>query len=247
MTNKEFMVIPAIDIMDGRCVRLHRGIFSNPRRYEASPLETALRFAEAGLTRLHVVDLDGARSGLSPNFRVVEEICRNVPCAVEVGGGIRGLEQAERWFSAGAERVCVTSLAVREPGELARGIAKFGADRFLVAADSRDGWIASGGWREMSDMCVLDFIEKIQSLGATRFMSTAIERDGMLGGPDIQLYQRIMKRFPGINLTAGGGVSRVSQIRGLRKRGLAAVVVGRALYEGVLDPRLLAAEQSGGK
>jgi len=247
MIENKFMVIPAIDIMDGQCVRLRRGVFSTPRYYGSSPLETALGFVEAGLSRLHVVDLDGARGGRSPNFRVVREICRQARCKVEVGGGIRGFDQAERWFAAGADRVCVTSMAVREPRELARGIRAFGADRFLVAADSRDGRVALGGWREMSDMCVLDFIAEMQSLGVTRFMSTAIERDGMLKGPDMTLYRRILSRFPGIDLSAGGGISRIGQIRGLRRRGLAAVVVGRALYEGVLDPRHLAAEQSGGE
>jgi len=243
MPSGEFKVIPAIDIMDGRCVRLRRGDFNLRRDYAASPVAAAKRFIAAGFSRLHVVDLDGARAGVSSNFNVVADICRLGGCRVDVGGGIRTLEQVDRWLDAGARQVCMTTMAVRTPELLLTGIRRFGPERFVVAADTQGGRVALAGWTQASQTDLPDFISEMRMLGITHFMSTDVVRDGMLQGPAGNLYRCLLARFPDIHLVASGGISRISQVRGLRRLGLAGVVVGRALYEGVLDPVRLASEQ----
>ncbi|HDP95783.1 MAG TPA: 1-(5-phosphoribosyl)-5-[(5-phosphoribosylamino)methylideneamino]imidazole-4-carboxamide isomerase [Candidatus Aminicenantes bacterium] len=245
MSKSEFITIPAIDIMDGNCVRLRRGEFTNPSVYAASPLETAKRFNGFGFTHLHVVDLDAAGSGGSDNWNGIRDICRQSGCRVDVGGGIRTCEQVRRWLNAGADRVCVTTLAAREPETLRQCIDRFGAERFIVAADANRGRLALSGWQEESAQDLLDFILTMCELGIRRFMSTAVARDGMLTGPDFDLYHYILEEFPDIDLLASGGISCMAQVRRLRRMGLAGVVVGRALYEDAIIPEDLVSLECG--
>ncbi|MDY0297733.1 MAG: 1-(5-phosphoribosyl)-5-[(5-phosphoribosylamino)methylideneamino]imidazole-4-carboxamide isomerase [Acidobacteriota bacterium] len=245
MTQNEFKVIPALDIMDGKCVRLRRGEFSDPSVYPNSPAKTAKRFYELGFTHLHVVDLDAARSGQSVNQDVIAGICRDSGCRVDVGGGIRTREQVSGWLEVGADRICITTLAVRDPKTLKQCVDRFGAERFIVAADASRGRIALSGWREESARNLPEFILAMRDLGVRRFMSTAVTRDGMLTGPDYDLYQGILERFPDIELLASGGVGRADQVRRLRCMGLAGVVLGRALYEGVINPKDVVSIENG--
>lgn len=247
MKQLRFKVIPAIDIMNGKCVRLRRGEFSNPSVYAASPLETAKRFNGFGFTHLHVVDLDAARIGRSVNQDAIAGICRDAGCRVDVGGGIRTREQVSWWLDAGADRVCVTTLAVRDPETFRQCIDRFGVERFIVAADARSGRIALRGWQEELPRDLLDFIKEMRDLGISRFMSTAVTRDGMLTGPDFDLYQRILERFPDIELLASGGVNCMAQVRRLSRMGLAGVVLGRALYEGTISPEDMVSLKNGGE
>ena len=225
-------IVPAIDILGGKCVRLTKGDYSTGRVYCDDPLEMALRFQDAGLTRLHLVDLDGAGSDHIVNRDVLRGICAGTSLTVDFGGGIKSDADIDAAFSAGAAMVTVGSAAATHPELARKWIEEYGAGRIILGADARNGKIATRGWQDDSGLDILDFIGGYHQLGVTKVICTDINRDGTLQGPSIQLYRKIMDRFPDLALTASGGVSSVKDLEELAEAGLAAAIVGKAYYEG---------------
>ena len=225
-------IIPAIDLMDGQCVRLRQGDFAEKKVYGADPLAMAQGFEAAGLTALHLVDLDGAKTGSPGNLEVLRAICRETGLVVDYGGGLRRREDVAAALDAGAQQVTVGSVAVKRPDLMADWLAEFGAERFILGADARGGKVAASGWQEGTAVGLEEFIGKWLALGVKDVLCTAIERDGMLTGPDTGLYKRLLGLFPDMRLIASGGVSSVEDLKALDKAGLWAVVVGKAYYEG---------------
>lgn len=225
-------VIPAMDLMDGRCVRLSQGDFGQRTVYPGDPVEVAARFADAGVRRLHVVDLDGARSATPRHLHVLEAIARDARIGVDFSGGLRTMGDVEAALQAGARYVALGSLAAKEPGTVIGWARYFGPERFIIGADVRDGIIATHGWKETSGLHVEDFLEAFVREGITRVLCTDIARDGMLKGPATELYAGLAARFPSLGLIASGGVRSTEDLQALEESGCAAAIVGKALYEG---------------
>lgn len=226
------IIVPAIDILDGKCVRLTRGDYSTGKVYCDDPLEMALRFQEAGLTRLHVVDLNGAGSDHIMNRQALYRICSGTTLAVDFGGGIKSDSDIRAAFDAGAVQVTVGSAAATDPDMAARWIGQFGADRIILGADARGGRIATRGWKDDSGIGLFDFIEDYYRHGIRDVICTDIDHDGTLSGPSTELYKEILNRFPDLRLTASGGVSSADDLSQLESAGLYAAIVGKAFYEG---------------
>ena len=225
-------IIPAIDIIDGKCVRLTKGDYNACKTYSDNPLDMALRFQDAGLRRLHLVDLDGARSKHIVNYPTLEKITGHTDLAVDFGGGIKATSDLETALGCGAAMVTVGSTAVTDPGLIGRWIEDFGQEHIILGADTRDGRISVNGWKEDSTLSLNDFIRDYMQKGITQVLCTDINRDGMLQGPSVELYQSLLKEFPGIRLIASGGVSSVQDLIDLKEAGLPAAIVGKAYYEG---------------
>lgn len=232
-------IIPAIDLIDGQCVRLTKGDYDTKKVYNTDPLEVAKQFEENGFTRLHLVDLDGAKAGKVINLSVLESICHNTQLQVDFGGGIKTDEDLEKVFKAGASQVTIGSLAVKDPTKVKDWISKFGADRIILGADVKDRKIAVSGWLETSSIDLFDFIEDYYSCGIRNVLCTDISKDGMLEGPAFDLYLELIKRFTDLKLIASGGVSGIEDVRKLKDLGIPAVVIGKAIYEGRIDLREL--------
>lgn len=226
-------IIPAIDIMEGRCVRLRQGDYSCRTTYSDDPLAVARQFEEEGFTRLHMVDLDGARSACTVNLPVLEKVCSKTSLTVDFGGGLKSDADLERVFGAGAAYVCVGSVAATDPVSIERWIDRYGGERMIIGADTLGGLLRTHGWLQESEMTVFDLIERYGSK-IKSFMCTDISRDGMLNGPAIELYSTIIQNYPSIELIASGGVSCAEDLRELQRCGVAGVVVGKAIYEGRL-------------
>ncbi|MGC8669402.1 MAG: 1-(5-phosphoribosyl)-5-[(5-phosphoribosylamino)methylideneamino]imidazole-4-carboxamide isomerase [Chthonomonadales bacterium] len=230
------LVIPAIDIKGGKCVRLRQGQFTLVETYSEDPVAYALRWQRLGAQRLHVVDLDGARVGMPQNTDVVRRIVRSVSIPVQVGGGIRNAEVVERLLRIGADRV-VLGTAVAGDDEAARAILMPYGDRVIVGVDAKDGRVAVSGWLQRLDESAEEFVVRLERLGARRFIYTDISRDGMLGGPNIEGLRRIL-RLVRVPVIASGGVASVEDVRALAGVGepnLEGVIIGKALYAGALD------------
>jgi len=225
-------IIPAIDIIDGKCVRLTKGDYNACKTYSDNPLDMALRFQDAGLRRLHLVDLDGARSKHIVNYPTLERITGHTDLAVDFGGGIKATSDLETALGCGAAMVTVGSTAVTDPGLVIRWIEDFGQEHIILGADTRDGRISVNGWKEDSTLPLSDFIRDYMQKGITQVLCTDINRDGMLQGPSVELYRSLLKEFPGIRLIASGGVSSVRDLINLKEAGLPAAIVGKAYYEG---------------
>ena len=225
-------IIPAIDIIDGKCVRLTKGDYNACKTYSDNPLDMALRFQDAGLRRLHLVDLDGARSKHIVNYPTLEKITGHTDLAVDFGGGIKATSDLETALGCGAAMVTVGSTAVTDPGLIGRWIEDFGQEHIILGADTRDGRISVNGWKEDSTLSLNDFIRDYMQKGITQVLCTDINRDGMLQGPSVELYQSLLKEFPGIRLIASGGVSSIQDLIDLKEAGLPAAIVGKAYYEG---------------
>ena len=225
-------IVPAIDIIDGRCVRLTKGDYNAQKTYSDNPLDMALRFQDAGIRRLHLVDLDGARSKHIVNYPTLEAIAGHTDLTVDFGGGIKSTQDLETALGCGAAMVTVGSTAVTEPDLMSQWIEDFGPEHIILGADARDGKISVNGWKEDSDLTLSDFIRSYMQKGITQVLCTDINRDGMLQGPSIELYKALLKEFPGIGLIASGGVSSVQDLIDLREAGLPAAIVGKAYYEG---------------
>lgn len=225
-------VIPAIDLLDGKCVRLRQGDFAEKKIYGEDPLAVARQFAEAGVQSLHMVDLDGAKTGQPGNLAVLEAVCKGTDLQVDYGGGLRKRENVAAAFGAGAYQVTVGSIAVKDPGRLESWLEEFGAERFILGADAHAGKVAVNGWQEGTEWALEDFIADWLGKGVQDVLCTAIERDGMLSGPDLQLYSSLMDRFPSMRLIASGGVSSVKDLDALEAAGIWGVVIGKAYYEG---------------
>ena len=225
------IIIPAIDIIDGKCVRLTQGDYSQKKIYNEHPLEVAKQFEDAGLTRLHLVDLDGAKTGAVKNWKVLETIAGKTSLIIDFGGGIKTGKDVQIVFESGAKFAAVGSVAVKNEEEFVEWLLQFGADRFLLGADVKNEKIAIHGWQETSDLWIYDFIEKYIEKGIKQLFCTDISKDGKLEGPAIDLYKNIVEKFPGLDFIASGGVSSMKDLEDLEKIGCKGAIVGKAIYE----------------
>ncbi|MDR1499601.1 MAG: 1-(5-phosphoribosyl)-5-[(5-phosphoribosylamino)methylideneamino] imidazole-4-carboxamide isomerase [Tannerellaceae bacterium] len=225
-------LIPAVDIIDGKCVRLTRGDYETRKVYNEDPLEAAKVFEDCGLRRLHVVDLDGARAGRVINHRVLERLAVHTSLVIDFGGGLNGEDDPLIAFESGARMITGGSIAVRKPEIFAHWIDTYGSDRIILGADARDGRIAVSGWAETTGSELIPFISAYCDRGITKVISTDIGRDGTLGGPSVDMYKDITAAVPRVYLIASGGVSSVADIECLEEAGVPAVIFGKAFYEG---------------
>ncbi|MCI9607927.1 MAG: 1-(5-phosphoribosyl)-5-[(5-phosphoribosylamino)methylideneamino]imidazole-4-carboxamide isomerase [Muribaculaceae bacterium] len=226
-------IIPAIDIMDGRCIRLSKGRFDTRKVYYDNPEEAAAAFAGAGLTRLHIVDLDGARKGESVNIRVLERIASRYPLAIDYSGGIRSRDDIVRALDAGASMVSVGSVAVNNPALMKEFLYEFGAERIILSSDiDARGLVAVRGWEEESPVTAKQLLEIFAACGLDKAIVTEIARDGMLCGVDTSLYTGLAEAFPSVDFIASGGVASVDDLMRCNAAGIAGVIVGKAFYEG---------------
>ena len=231
-------LIPAIDIISGQCVRLTKGDYDQKTVY-GKPLDMAKEFEQIGFERLHVVDLDGAKSRHIVNDKVLSEITANTKLTVDFGGGIKTHQDIEAAFNAGAKMVTIGSIAVTEPKLFTWWLQKYGPDRVILGADVRNGKISINGWKEDSEEDLLPFLKKYVDAGVKNVLCTEISKDGTLAGPAIELYREVMNAYPDLHLIASGGVSSIDDIKALDKAGIPAVVFGKAIYEGRIDLREL--------
>ena len=234
-------LIPAIDIINGQCVRLTKGDYDQKTGY-GNPLDMALEFERIGYKRLHVVDLDGAKSKHIVNDAVLREITSQTNLVVDFGGGIKTDEDLEKAFAAGASMVTVGSIAVTQPELFMGWLEKYGAERIILGADVRNGKISINGWKEDSSEDLLPFLQKYIDAGVKNVLCTEISKDGTLAGPAIELYREVMEAYPELHLIASGGVSSMEDIKALDQAGIPAVVFGKAIYEGRIDLRQLIIE-----
>lgn len=225
-------IIPAIDLIDGRCVRLTEGDYARKTVYHEDPLAMAKSFEEAGLLRLHLVDLDGAKAGRVVNWKVLEDIAKGTGLSIDFGGGVKTEEEVQRILDAGARWVTVGSIAVRDEERLLGWFERHGPDRFLLGADVRDGMIAIGAWTETTGLSWKDFLGRYLSHGVRQAFCTDVSRDGRLEGPSLALYQEMRAAFPGLGLIASGGVASMEDLHALREVGCIGAIVGKAIYEG---------------
>jgi phosphoribosylformimino-5-aminoimidazole carboxamide ribotide isomerase len=232
-------LIPAIDIIDGKCVRLTQGDYALKKVYHSNPLEIAKKFENAGLKYLHLVDLDGAKAGKVLNWKVIDSITANTNLQVDFGGGIKTADEIQRLFQVGVKQVNLGSIAVKDPDLVQRWIQSHGAEKIILGADVKNEMIAIGGWLEDSTISVFDFIRNYLEKGIRYITCTDISTDGMLQGPNVALYKRLLDTFPEIKLIASGGVSNVNDLEELKKIQVDGVIVGKAIYEGRIDVEVL--------
>ena len=237
-------LIPAIDIINGQCVRLTKGDYDQKTVYRDMPDEVACEFETLGFKRLHVVDLDGAKSKHIVNDIILKAITTKTRLTVDFGGGIKTDEDIEKAFEAGASMVTVGSIAVTNPDLFMGWIEKYGADRMILGADVRNGKISINGWKEDSTEDLLPFLKKYINAGVKNVLCTEISKDGTLAGPAIDLYKQVMDVYPQLHLIASGGVSSKDDILALEAAGIPAVVFGKAIYEGKINLKALMLEQS---
>lgn len=224
-------IIPAIDIIDGKCVRLTQGDYQRKKEYSSDPLEIARQYEDHGIRRLHLVDLDGAKARKVVNYQVLEKITKHTGLQVDFGGGVQSDKDLQLVFELGAAQVTGGSIAVREPETFLGWIQKYGADKIILGADARDRKIAIGGWQEDTTTDVIDFIRDYAKQGVQYVICTDVARDGLLQGPAHALYQDIIAHNPTIRLIASGGVSGVEDLQKLQEIKLDGVIVGKAIYE----------------
>ena len=228
-------LIPAIDIINGQCVRLTKGDYDQKTVYHDSPAEVAHEFEQLGFQRLHVVDLDGAKSKHIVNSEVLRHITTDTRLTVDFGGGIKTDNDIEKAFEAGASMVTVGSIAVTQPDLFLGWLDKYGTDRMILGADVRNGKISINGWKEDSTEDLLPFLKKYIAHGVKNVLCTEISKDGTLQGPAIELYKQVMAEYPQLHLIASGGVSSIDDIKALDAAGIPAVVFGKAIYEGKIN------------
>ncbi len=224
-------IIPAIDIIEGKCVRLTQGDYDQKKIYNEHPLEVAKEFEDAGLTRLHLVDLDGAKAGTVKNWKVLESIAGKTSMQIDFGGGIKKEEDLKVVFNSGAHWATVGSIAVKNKEELLKWSLIYGPEKFLLGADVKNEKIAVSGWLEETDVNVFDFLEQYIVKGFNHVFCTDVSKDGLLQGPSTELYQRIIEKFPSLHFIASGGVSSIKDLEALRTAGCKGAIVGKAIYE----------------
>lgn len=224
-------IIPAIDLIDGKCVRLTEGDYSRKTVYSDDPLSVAKAFEQSGVERLHLVDLDGAKAGAVKNLQVLEKIASGTKLHIDFGGGVKTEQELQSVLAAGAALVTIGSLAVKSPDTFREWLVKYGADTFFVGADVRNECVAVSGWMEQTDVSVIDFVSDLMSKRVHYFFCTDISKDGKLEGPAEELYRRIIARCPGIRLVASGGISSWEDIYCMEKLGCEGVIIGKAFYE----------------
>jgi len=224
-------IIPAIDIIDGECVRLIQGDYNYKTTYSKDPLSVAKQFEDAGIKRLHLVDLDGAKQKHVVNIDVLRRISNNTDLIIDFGGGVKSNDDIEKVFAAGANMVTGGSIAVKNPQTFERWLRDYGADTIILGADVKDRRIAIEGWMETSDTDIFDFIEYYKKKSIKFVICTDISRDGVLSGPSIDLYQEILRKFPDLKLIASGGVSSIQDLEKLVDTGVWGTIIGKAIYE----------------
>lgn len=228
-------IIPAIDIINGQCVRLTKGNYDKKTVYGDNPADMAQTFERLGARRLHVVDLDGAKSKHVVNLDTLKRIAERTQLRIDFGGGIKTDDDIQKAFSNGAHMVTVGSIAVSHPTLFAKWLVTYGADKIILGADVRNGKVSINGWKEDSSTDLFDFLDHYTAMGVTQVLCTDISKDGTLEGPAIDLYRQIMQRYPSLHLIASGGVSSNADIEALNAAGIPAVVFGKAFYEGRIN------------
>ncbi len=231
LMNNKITIIPAIDLIDAKCVRLSQGDYNQKTVYNENPLEVAKMFEDAGITRLHLVDLDGAKAQHIVNYKVLEAIASKTKLVIDFGGGLKTDNDLKIAFESGAQMVTGGSIAVKDRETFLSWIETYGAEKIILGADAKDKMIAVSGWQEVSELPILEFIESYTSQGIQKVISTDIARDGMLSGPSIDLYKEIMDKFDGLELIASGGIASMKDIHELNEMGVPGVITGKAIYE----------------
>lgn len=224
-------IIPAIDLIDAKCVRLSQGDYNQKTIYNENPLEVAKVFEDSGIKRLHLVDLDGAKAKHIVNYKVLETISSKTSLIIDFGGGLKSDDDLRIAFESGARMVTGGSIAVKDRETFLHWIETYGTEKIILGADAKDKMIAVSGWQEVSALSILDFIESYTSYGIQKVISTDIARDGMLTGPSIELYKEIMAQFPTLELIASGGIASMKDIYELDEMGVPGVITGKAIYE----------------
>ena len=224
-------IIPAIDIIDGKCVRLSKGDYSTKKIYNENPLEVAKAFEANGIEYLHLVDLDGAKSKQIVNYKILENLATKTQLKIDFGGGIKSDEDLNIAFESGAKQVTAGSLAVSNPDLFLSWLDKFGSNQIILGADAKEGKIATSGWQNSTDLDILSFISNYVEQGVKYAISTDISKDGMLGGLSLELYESILNSNPSLNLIASGGVSELEDLEKVKKIGCEGVIIGKAIYE----------------
>jgi phosphoribosylformimino-5-aminoimidazole carboxamide ribotide isomerase len=225
-------IIPAIDIIDGKCVRLSQGDYAQKKVYNENPLEVAKAFEDVGVRRLHLVDLDGAKAQHIVNYKVLESIAMNTSLTIDFGGGLKSDDDLRIAFESGASMVTGGSIAVKNPAVFLSWLEKFGAEKIILGADVKNEKIAVGGWIETTEIELLPFVKSFMGKGVDKVICTDISKDGMLKGPSIDLYRKMLGEMPDLYLIASGGVSSMQDIEQLAEADVPAVITGKAIYEG---------------
>ena len=226
-------IFPAIDLYEGKAVRLYKGDYERVTVYSDDPVSLARDFEAAGAEHLHVVDLEGAKDGTTPNIEIVAEIVKNTSLFVEIGGGIRTMEVLRKYFDVGVSRAILGTAAVCDEDFLGAAVAEYG-ERIAVGADVRDGYVAIRGWVEKSEYTLDTFLDKMVSLGVRTVICTDVSRDGAMRGTNLELYKVLSEKYP-IDIIASGGVSSISDVRALRDMNLSGAIIGKAYYVGAID------------
>ena len=224
-------IIPAIDIIDGQCVRLTKGDYETKKVYDNDPRSMAQRYADVGIKRLHVVDLNGAKAGQLVNNEAIKSICSVVGLSVDLGGGIQSDRDIRKAFTLGARQITAGSIAAREPGTVSKWLKEFGPDKIILGADFKHGKIATSGWMESTGFDLMTYLDDYISRGINTVISTDISKDGMLEGSAVDTYELIKQRYPKLELIASGGISCMDDIKKLNDLGIDGVIVGKAIYE----------------
>ncbi len=227
------IILPAIDLFEKKAVRLLKGDYAAMTVYSDKPLEVARDFVRCGATHIHMVDLEGAKDGTTPNLDVVTDIAQNTPLFTEIGGGIRTMETVEAYLTGGVDRVILGTAAVNDRGFLEQAVARYGS-RIAVGADVKDGFIAIKGWLETSALSLEEFLRQMQALGVKNIICTDISRDGAMRGTNLGLYQKLAEQFT-MDITASGGVSSLDDVKQLRSMNLYGAIIGKAYYTGAVD------------
>ena len=227
------ILLPAIDLFEKKAVRLYKGDYANMTVYSENPIEIARDFESKGCTYIHMVDLEGAKDGTTPNISVVEQVARETSLFVEIGGGIRTMETVERYLGAGVSRVILGTAAVNDEAFLRAAVKQYG-EKIAVGADVKDGYIAIKGWLEKSAVTLEDFLQKMEAIGVRNVICTDISKDGAMRGTNLELYRQLSEKY-GLDITASGGVSTLEDIRQLRQMDIYGAIIGKAYYTGAID------------
>ncbi|HRR08694.1 MAG TPA: 1-(5-phosphoribosyl)-5-[(5-phosphoribosylamino)methylideneamino]imidazole-4-carboxamide isomerase [Rhodothermales bacterium] len=228
-------IIPAIDLIGGKCVRLTQGDFNRQKTYHEDPLEVAKMFEGAGITRLHLVDLDGAREKHVVNHKVLENIARKTRLIVDFGGGIQSDEDLKIAFSSGAAMITGGSIAIRNRALFLHWLAEYGPDKIILGADAKDGKVAVSGWQDLTEVALLPFIQSYLKEGVQYVICTDIAKDGAMSGPSFELYKHLIAECEGLKLIASGGITHIEDLEKLRENGLHGAIIGKAIYEGSIN------------
>lgn len=228
-------IIPALDMIGGKCVRLEQGDFSRKKEYEMSPVDYAKSLEDAGFKYLHLVDLDGARAGVPIHLNILEEICRKTQLKVDFGGGVKDTETVKNVFDCGAKQVTAGSMAIKNSVVVKEWLSLFGAEKIILGADVMDEVIYIDGWKTFTGVTLFSFLDDFQKAGVEYVICTDISKDGLLQGSSVELYQRVIEEFPKLKLIASGGIHALDDLDRLRNSGLEGAIVGKALLENRVD------------